>query len=399
LKGHRLVLKAGREKSVRLRHPWIFSGAVDKVIGDPAMGETLEVYDARGNWLARAGYNPHSQIAARIWTWDESREINAVFFQTLLQQAASLRQPLQKYTDGYRLVNAENDGLPGIVADRYHDCIVVQFLTAAADRWKTEIARLLSQIDGVRSVFERSDADVRDKEHLPPANGTLSGVEPAGRIDLREGEWNFLVDVREGHKTGFYLDQRDNRGLLRDWIGGHARGGCVLNVFSYTGAFAVAAYSAGAGHVLNVDSSQAVLALAREQLIRNGMRSAPEDFLAGNAFEVLRKFRDEDRRFNIVILDPPKFAAMKKDIKRASRAYKDLNWLAMRILQPDGFLFTFSCSGLVSEDLFQKIVFSASIDAGREVQIVKRCGQPLDHPVRLTFPEGQYLKGFLCRVI
>jgi 23S rRNA (cytosine1962-C5)-methyltransferase len=395
----RLVLKTGREKSVRQRHPWVFSGAIEKVIGEPELGETLEVVDRRGSWLARAGYSPHSQIAARIWTWDQNQQVDREFFHALLTQALTLRRPLEAYTNGYRLIHAENDGLPGIIVDRYDGFLVVQFLSAAADRWKPVIVDLLGQFDGVQGVFERSDADVRAKEHLPPATGPVSGAEPPARVDLREGEWNFVVDVHGGHKTGFYLDQRDNRKELCGLISSYARGGEILNVFSYTGAFSVVSYSGGAGSVLNVDSSDVALELARDQLSRNKMPFGKESFISGNAFEILRKFRDESRQFDVVILDPPKFATMKKDIPRASRAYKDINWLAMRILRQNGILVTFSCSGLVSEDLFQKIIFSAALDARREAQILKRVGQPLDHPVRLTFPEGQYLKGFICRVV
>ena len=394
-----LVLKAGREKSVRLRHPWIFSGAIEKIVGNPPLGETLDIVDRKGAFLARAGYSPHSQITARIWTWDENQTVDREFFRKALTQAQTLRKPLEKYTDACRLVHAENDGLPGVIVDRYGDFAVVQFLSAAADRWKSEFAGLLEEIEGIRGVYERSDADVRGKEGLPPATGTIGGEDPPTRISIREGNWNFLVDVREGHKTGFYLDQRDSRKDLADLVSAYARGGEVLNVFSYTGAFAVAAYAGGAGSVLNIDSSQAVLDLAQEQLAGNGMPSGADSFLAGNAFEVLRTYRDEDRKFDVVILDPPKFATMQKDLRKASRAYKDINWLAMRILRPGGILFTFSCSGIVSEDLFQKIVFSAAIDAGRDAQIIQRLGQPADHPVRLTFPEGQYLKGLACRLV
>ncbi len=395
----RLFLKPGREKSVRQKHPWIFSGAVDKVTGDPQLGETVEVYDQQGTWLARAGFSPHSQIVARIWTWDPGQAVDADFFRRAFLQAESLRRPLREYTDGYRLVHAENDGMPGLIVDRYGDFLVVQFLSAAAEYWKSVLVVLLSRLEGVQGIYERSDADVREKEHLPPATGPLSGTEPPEKITIHEGGWHFLVDVRKGHKTGFYLDQRDNRRILHELVSSYTRSGTVLNVFSFTGAFAIAAYSAGAGHVLNVDSSQSVLASAKEQLSLNGMPDGEDSFLAGNAFEVLRAFRDEKRQFDFVILDPPKFATMQKDILKASRAYKDINWLAMRIIRPGGFLITFSCSGLVSEELFQKIVFSAAVDAGRDAQIIKRLGQPLDHPVRLTFPEGRYLKGFVCRVL
>ena len=395
----RLFLKPGREKSVRQKHPWIFSGAVHKVTGDPEPGETVEVYDSRGTWLARAGYSPHSQIAARVWTWDPGQAVDADFFRRLLLQAEELRNPLKDSTDGYRLVHAENDGLPGVIVDRYGGFLVVQFLSAAADHWKSTLTMLLSRLEGVQGVYERSDADVREKEHLPACAGLLSGAEPPEKITIREGGWQFLVDIREGHKTGFYLDQRDNRRILHDLVSSYLHNGNVLNVFSYTGAFAVAAYSAGAINVLNVDSSQAVLGTIREQFSVNGLTDVPEALQAGNAFEILRAFRDEKRLFDAVILDPPKFATSQKDLYKAARAYKDINWLATRITRPGGLLLTFSCSGLVSEDLFQKIVFSATLDAGRDAQIIKRLGQPMDHPVRLTFPEGQYLKGLACRIL
>ncbi len=395
----RLFLKPGREKSVRQKHPWIFSGAVQKVTGDPGPGETVEVYDHQGKWLARAGYSPHSQITARVWTWDPGQAVDSDFFRKMILQAESLRKPLQDYTNGIRLVHAENDGLPGIIVDRYGAFLVVQFLSAAAERWKSVLTLLLGRLEGIEGVYERSDADVREKEDLATSIGLLSGNEPPEKIIIREGGWKFLVDVREGHKTGFYLDQRDNRRVLHEMVSSFTHGGTILNVFSYTGAFAVAAYSAGATNVLNVDSSQAVLGTIREQLVLNGLGDAPDSSQAGNAFEVLRSFRDEKRLFDVVILDPPKFATMQKDIYRASRAYKDINWLATRIIRPGGLLFTFSCSGLISEDLFQKIVFSAALDAGRDAQIIKRLGQPMDHPVRLTFPEGQYLKGLVCRIL
>jgi 23S rRNA (cytosine1962-C5)-methyltransferase len=395
----RVFLKPGREKSVRQRHPWIFSGAVQKVSGDPEPGETVEIYDQHGKWLARAGYSPHSQIAARIWTWDPGQAVDADFFRKMILQAEALRKPLLEYTDGYRLIHAENDGLPGLIVDRYGAFLVVQFLSAAAERNKSVLTLLLSRLEGVQGVFERSDADVREKEHLSPSIGLLSGINPREKLTIREGGWKFLVDVREGQKTGFYLDQRDNRRILYEMISSFSRGGSVLNVFSFTGAFAVAAYSAGAKSVLNVDSSQAVSGVIREHLSLNGLGDAPDAFQSGNAFEVLRLFRDEKRLFDAVILDPPKFASMRKDLYRASRAYKDINWLAMRILRPGGLLITFSCSGLVSEDLFQKIVFSAVLDSGRDAQIIKRLGQPMDHPVRLTFPEGNYLKGLVCRMV
>jgi 23S rRNA (cytosine1962-C5)-methyltransferase len=399
LTGARILLKPGREKSIRQKHPWIFSGAIQEVAGNPGMGETVDVLDHRGEWLAKAGYSPHSQIAARIWTWCESESVDEEYFVRAIRQAAQNRNALKEYTNGIRLLNAENDGLPGLILDSYDGFFVAQFLSAGAERWRREILNAVLQLPEVKGVFERSDVDVREKEGLPPAQGVLAGQEPPRRIVMAEGDWKFLVDVRQGHKTGFYLDQRESRSALGRWISRNVRGGEILNVFSYTGAFAVVAYGAGAEHVLNVDSSESALSFLPELYTLNGIPIAKDSSLAGNAFEVLRKFRDEGRTFDMIILDPPKLAQSQQGVTKAARAYKDLNWLSMRLLRPNGTLASFSCSGLVDEDLFQKILFSASLDAGRDAQIIARLGQPADHPVRLSFPEGKYLKGFLCRVV
>jgi 23S rRNA (cytosine1962-C5)-methyltransferase len=394
----RILLKPGREKSVRQKHPWIFSGAIQDMSGSPEMGETVEVLDHKGNWLARGGYSPHSQIAVRIWTWRESETVDQNFFLQAIAQSAENRNSLRPSTNGIRLVNAENDGLPGLILDRYDRWLVVQFLSAGAERWRREIIAVSSQLENVEGVFERSDVDVREREGLPPSLGILFGQEPPQRIVIAEGAWKFLVDVRQGHKTGFYLDQRDNRLALSKWISQNLQGKEILNVFSYTGAFSVVAHTAGAGSVLNVDSSEGALSFLPDQYSLNGISIRQDSILVGNAFEVLRSFRDQGRSFDMVILDPPKLAQSKQGLLKATRAYKDLNWLSMRLLRPNGALVSFSCSGLVDENLFQKILFSAAVDAGRDVQIIGRLGQPMDHPVRLSFPEGQYLKGFLCRV-
>jgi 23S rRNA (cytosine1962-C5)-methyltransferase len=393
-----LILKPGREKSVRQRHPWIFSGSIREITGSPGLGDTVDVLDNRGEWLARAGYSPQSQITARIWTWSESQTVDESFFVQSIRQAVENRSTLRAYTNGIRLVNAENDGLPGLILDSYDGYLVVQFLSAGAEHWRKEILGALSQLPNTKGVFERSDVEVREKEGLPLTQGALQGQEPPPRIGITEGDWKFLVDVRKGHKTGFYLDQRENRTALADLISRSARGKEILNVFSYTGAFAVVAYASGAGHVLNVDSSEEALSFLDEHFSINGIPPVQNGSLAGNAFEVLRKFRDQGRSFDVIILDPPKLAQSQRDIDKSARAYKDINWLSMRLLRPNGYLITFSCSGLVNQDLFQKILFSASLDAGRDVQIIQSLGQPMDHPVRLSFPEGKYLKGFICRV-
>jgi 23S rRNA (cytosine1962-C5)-methyltransferase len=393
-----LIVKPGRDKSIRQRHPWIFSGAIREILGSPGLGDTVDVLDNRGEWLARAGYSPHSQISARIWTWRESQIVDESFFAQSIRQAAETRSALGVRTNGIRLVNAENDGLPGLILDRYDGYVVAQFLSAGAERRRKEILSAVARLPDVKGIFERSDVEVREQEGLPPVQGVLQGQEPPPRIAITEGEWKFLVDVRQGHKTGFYLDQRDNRTALARLISECAREKEVLNVFSYTGAFAVVASASGAGHVLNVDSSERALSFLPEHYALNGIPPEQEDCISGNAFEVLRKFRDQGRSFDLIILDPPKLAQSQRDVPKAARAYKDINWLSMRLLRPNGHLVTFSCSGLVSEELFQKILFSASLDARRDVQIIERLGQPMDHPVRLSFPEGKYLKGFICRV-
>jgi 23S rRNA (cytosine1962-C5)-methyltransferase len=395
----RLILKAGREKSVLRKHPWIFSGSVDRILGEPEMGGTVEIYDQQGIWLARAGFSPHSQIIARIWTWNKEEEDPSAYFPVALDRSLRLRDTLNLVTDAYRVVNAENDGLPGIIIDRYGEFLVAQFLTASAEKWKPEILRSMMQWQGVRGGYERSDADVRTREGLPLTKGNLFGEQPPPRIPIREGKWRFLVDVALGHKTGFYLDQRENREIVHRLVSTYAQGGEILNCFSYTGAFAVCALSAGARTVTNIDSSESALLMVQDQLSLNGISTDGISLRTGNVFEVLREYRDGKRQFDLVILDPPKLAHARKDLHKATRAYKDLNWLAMRILRPGGILVTFSCSGLVSEDLFQKVVFSAALDAGRNAQIIQVCGQPSDHPVLLSFPEGKYLKGLVCRVL
>jgi 23S rRNA (cytosine1962-C5)-methyltransferase len=394
-----IILKSGRERSVRQHHPWIFSGAIDRLEGSPAAGDTVDILDPTGKWLARAGYSPHSQIAARIWTWNPAEEVGKEFLQSAVRRSFEARNPLMEDTNAVRRIHAENDGLPGLIVDQYDDVLVLQSLTAAVEKWKTEIVEILSGYHGISTVYERSDADIRTKEGLDPQAGVFRGKEPSERVRIREGTWTFRVDVCRGHKTGFYLDQRDSRQLLARIIPQYVEGGEVLNCFSYTGAFAVAAIKAGAASVLNVDSSSPALAEVAEHMRVNGLSEEQGPVRCGNVFEVLREFRDTDRFFDMVILDPPKLMQSRKDLMRASRGYKDLNWLAARILKPGGILMTFSCSGLMSEDLFQKIVFSAFLDAGKDAQILHRCQQPADHPVRLTFPEGRYLTGLVCRVL
>jgi 23S rRNA (cytosine1962-C5)-methyltransferase len=392
-----LILKSGREKSVLQRHPWIFSGAVASVLGPPASGETVTVRTADGAFLARAAYNPQSQIVARIWSWDESEPIDGDFFARRIAQAIKRRQALVQTTNAVRWVNAESDGLPGLIVDVYAGFAVCQFLTAGVERWKLEIVAALAIQPNIVGIYERSDVEVRGKEGLKTSEGLLHGEMPLAEVEVWESgggdvRWKFLVDLKHGHKTGFYLDQRDNRKVVH----GLAYDREVLNCFAYTGAFTVAALSGGAQNVVSIDSAASALASARRNLELNQLSA--ESLREGDVFKELRVYRDTGRTFDMIILDPPKFAQTQAQINKATRAYKDINWLAFRLLKPNGYLVTFSCSGLVSADLFQKVVFGAALDAKRDAQIVQWLWQASDHPVRLAFPEGAYLKGLVCRV-
>jgi 23S rRNA (cytosine1962-C5)-methyltransferase len=393
-----LTLKKGRQKPVLNRHPWIFSGAIQQVQGDPAPGDIVDIADHRQNFLARAYYNPHSQIQARILSWNPAESIDDVFWRRGLERAGNGRFSLnlQPHTNAFRLINAEADGLPGLIVDKYGDYLVMQCLTLGIDRRKEQLIPLLAELFQPQGIFERSDVDVRTKEGLAASDGLVWGKPPPRDYLIQENGLTFGVDLHEGHKTGFYLDQRENRALVgQPYI---VAGQTILNLFAYTGGFAVYAAAAGAGRIINVDTSAEVLAQAERNIERNGWQRPQDEYLAGDAFEVLRYYRDEGEQFDVIILDPPKFAHSRRDVDNACRGYKDLNWLAFRLLRPGGWLATFSCSGLVSADLFQKVLFGAAVDAGRHAQILRPLSQGADHPVALTFPESAYLKGFLCRV-
>lgn len=392
-----VVLKKGKEKPVLQRHPWVFSGAIQRVEGAPADGDTVLVTSAEGQPLARGAYNSRSQIRVRIWTWDPNESIDGDFFLDRIRKSLERRDVLRQdlHTTAFRVVNAESDLLPGLVADRYADYVAVQFLTAGAERWRAEILDALEQLLRPRGIYERSDVDVRQKEGLRPAKGLVRGQEPPDFVEILEHARRFLVDVKNGQKTGFYLDQRENRRRVARYSADRE----VLNCFSYTGGFSVYAGAAGATVIVNVDSSAEALAVARRNMALNALKIGNDEYIADNVFHVLRRYRDEGRTFDMVILDPPKFASSQAQVRSATRGYKDINLLAMQILRPGGFLTTFSCSGLVSPDLFQKVVFGASVDAGRDVQILEKLSQASDHPILLSFPESEYLKGFVCRVL
>ena len=384
-----IYLKPGREKSVLRRHPWIFSGAVGRVDGSPGDGETVKMVNSQGQFLGWGAFSSKSQISVRIWSWDEEENIAGDFFRRRLQQAIAARQ----MNNALRLVHAESDGLPGLVVDRYNELLVVQYLSSGPERWRETLADLLVEITGIEQVFERSDVDVRALEGLPSRIGPVRGPEPPERITIRENGLDFWVDVHKGHKTGFYLDQRANRARLRQL----AVGRDVLDCFCYTGGFTVHAMAGGANSVQAVDGSGDALALARENLALNRLPSEEVEWVEGDVFQTLRGLRDRDRHFDLIILDPPKFAPTAAQAEGAARGYKDINLLAFKLLRPGGLLVTFSCSGGISEDLFQKIVAGAALDAGAEAQIIERLHQGADHPVALNFPEGAYLKGFIIR--
>jgi 23S rRNA (cytosine1962-C5)-methyltransferase len=394
-----VILKPGREKSARNRHPWIFSGAIARVAGQPDPGEAVRVLDHRGGLMGFGYYNQHSQIRIRLMSWDSSSPLDDSLWRKLLDASIRRREPLlhSHEVTACRLVHAESDGLPGLILDRYGDWLVLQALTAGVDCRKAALAEAAIELTGTRGVYERSDVDVRRHEGLEETTGLLCGEAPPPRVEILECGVRWLIDLRAGHKTGFYLDQRENRQRLR----AYAEGARVLNVFAYTGGFGIVAAMAGAQEVVHVDSSAEALAQAEAQVALNGLNtscSASHRYLVGDAFQVLRDMRDRGEQYDLVVLDPPKFAHSQRDIPAATRGYKDINMLGMALVRPGGTLATFSCSGRVSEDLFQKVLFGASIDVGREARIVERLHQAPDHPVLLTFPEGAYLKGVVARV-
>ena len=393
-----VILKPGREKSLLRRHPWIFSGAIQDADNGIASGATVDVLSSKGDFLGRGAYSPQSQIRVRIWTFEE-KVVDADFFRQRIRASLDIRKSLfdLRETNAIRLIHAESDGLPGLIVDRYNDILVLQSLTAGSEYWKETITDILLEESGLKNIYERSDADVRELEGLPPLRGAIRNSiigesDSVSNIVIVEHGLKFLVDIEHGHKTGFYLDQRANRQRVRRF----ARGKDVLDCFCYTGGFTANALAGEAKSVLAVDASSEALALARQNLELNGLPLEKAQFLEGDVFHVLRKFRDEGRSFDMIILDPPKFAPTAAQAEKAARGYKDINLLAFKLLRPNGILATFSCSGGIDAALFQKIVASAALDAGADAQIIEHLSQDVDHPVALNFPEGTYLKGLVC---
>ena len=391
-----LRLKTGREKSVLRKHPWVFSGAVAEVTGAPENGATVCVVSANDEFLGWAAYSKYSQISARLWSWDESQLVGKEFFRKQLSAAISTRDRLGLINDSnaMRLVHGESDGLPGLVVDRYGEFLVLQSLSSGIEYWKECLADLLLELTGAAGIYERSDVDVRRLEGLEVHTGLLRGRAPGGPIQIDENRLQFWVDIEMGHKTGFYLDQRNNRARVRMLASGHE----VLDCFCYTGGFGVNALAGGAVSVLSVDSSAEALRAATENLALNGLAQEKSTQIQGDVFQVLRNLRDQRRSFDMLILDPPKFAPTTAQVQRATRGYKDINLLAFKLLRPGGLLVTFSCSGGIDGALFQKIVAGAALDAEVEAAIVEQLHQAPDHPIGLNFPEGAYLKGLVCQL-
>lgn len=391
----KLWLKQGRDKSLRRRHPWVFSGAVERVDGKPEAGASVELVTAAGELLARAAYSPASQIRARVWTFDAEEDVAAAFFRRRLARAVESRRRLDLLgaQGACRLVFSESDGLPGLIVDRYGGYLVCQFLSAGAEAWRTTIVDILGELCAPHGIYERSEGGARHKEGLPSRRGVLAGGEPPHEIEFVAGGVRLIVDVASGQKTGAYLDQQRNR----ERVAAHARGAQVLDAFSYTGGFSIAALSAGAKSATLIDSSAEALALAERETAANAVRDQCT-FVTANVFDELRVLRERGARFDVVVLDPPKFVHSADQINAGSRGYKDINMLGLALVRPGGVLVTFSCSGHVDAGLFQKIVAGAAVDAGRTAQILERLAQPADHPVATEFPEADYLKGLILRV-
>lgn len=393
-----IYLVKGREKSLRRKHPWVFSRGISKVEGEPALGETVDIFTHDGKWLAKAAYSPNSQIRARVWSFNKE-DINKAFFVKRIQGAQLLREDIieRDGLTGYRLIAAESDGLPGITIDKYQDFLVCQLLSAGAEFHKQTLVEALLEVYPECNIYERSDVAVRKKEGLEETLGILHGEEPPKSVVIEENGVKISVDIVGGHKTGFYLDQRDSRLQSMKYVKDKE----VLNCFSYTGGFGLYALKGGAKRVINADVSQPALDTAKfnAELNEFDISKKRAVFLNADVFKLLREYRDQGTKFDVVIMDPPKFVSSKNNLTSGANGYKDINMLAMQILKPGGTLLTYSCSGLMSADLFQKVIADAAVDSGRQVKFIERFEQAADHPTDSAYPEGFYLKGFACKVL
>lgn len=397
-----ITLRPGRERPIVQRHPWVFSGAIGHVRGNPGDGDAVDVYGPGGDWIARGLWSGASQIRLRAATWDAEQPLDWQWLRAAIARAIQGRRHLIAADDtACRLIFSESDGLPGLVVDRYGPYLVVQISTQGMDVRREQVVAALVELLAPRGIYERGDAEMREREGLPPAEGLLYGEAPPERLELRPlampgvagTPLRLLVDLRAGQKTGTYLDQAANRAR----VAAYCEGADMLDCFCYSGGFSVYAGLAGAATITLVDASAGALEMARVSMEHNGV-ATPAEYVEADVFRYLREQRAAGRRFDAIVLDPPKFAHSQAQVERAARGYKDINMLALQLLNPGGVLATFSCSGLVSPDLFQKIVFGAAVDARRDAQIIERLSQSPDHPILLTFPESEYLKGFICRV-
>ncbi|MDB5727658.1 MAG: class SAM-dependent rRNA methyltransferase [Noviherbaspirillum sp.] len=395
-----ITLKPGKEKSVLRRHPWIFSTAIERVEGKPEeksrSGVTALVQSSSGQFLARAAFSPKSHIRARVWSFLDNEPVDHALIKRRIAKALAYRLAAVKDTDAIRLIFGEADGFPGLVADWYggrQGYLVCQFQSAGVEAWKTPIVQALMAETGCPNIYERSDASVREREGLARVTGILAGAEPPQETLVTENGVRYAVDIKNGHKTGFYIDQRDNRRLVME----NAAGRDVLNCFCYTGGFSLAALKGGAKSVLSIDSSGEALAVGRRNMALNGFDAAKAEWLDADVFKTLRALREQGKSFDLIVLDPPKFAASPEQTERAARAYKDINLLGLQLLREGGLLFTYSCSGAIGADLFQKIVAGAANDAKVDARILKRLSAGADHPMTTSFPEGEYLKGLMLQ--
>lgn len=392
-----LILKPGKERALLRRHPWVYSTGVANVKGKPQSGDTIKIVDNKGNFLAWGAYSPESALRARCWSFNEQDVINEEWIRARVFEAIRARENLKSRTNAIRLIFGEADFLPGLIVDQYDTQLVTQFQAAGVEKWRPEIGKALTDATGFTQVFDRSDAATRAREGLPERKEVLEGEEPPEKIQIDEDGILYGVDVRMGHKTGFYVDQRDNRRLARQLAETfrkvHGRGMRALNCFCYTGGFSLALAKGGAEEVISIDSSADALEMAKSNAKLNGFDESQMKWVEANVFEQLRKYRDAGEKFDLVILDPPKFASSHHHVEKAARAYKDINLNGLRLLNEGGQLLTFSCSGAIDVDLFQKIVAGAVIDAKTDAWMISRLGAGSDHPLLMTHPEGEYLKG------
>jgi 23S rRNA (cytosine1962-C5)-methyltransferase len=388
------ILRGGRDKSVRLKHPWIFASAISAIEGSPSDGDTILVRTSEGEPLGRAAYSGASQIRARMWTWDAEEEVDEQFLFTKINSSIEKRKKfvISANADSYRLIFGESDGIPGLIVDQYKASLVIQILSGGVEQRKELICEMLNSIFPGNRIYERSDVDVRALEGLQSRVGLIHGEALPATNWIQEYGIKYLLDIKHGQKTGFYLDQRENRHK----VGQYCLDKDVLNCFSYSGGFTLNALKGGAQKVTSIDSSQSALDLMDINIRKNQINPEKSTSICGDVFKELRYMRDKAQFFDVIILDPPKFAPTTSQAEKAARGYKDINLLALKLLRPGGVLFTFSCSGGISRDLFQKIVTGAALDAGADIQIIDVLSQAADHPVLLSFPESMYLKGLVC---